>query len=240
MENEIVETTATPILVYPAPPAVESPWFDFIQGIVGSVVWPAVVVLAIILFHRQLLDMIPSIDGVKVAGAEVTFKNRVEAVVEQAKEIDPPDVEVAEENNARLGYLVNMSTSSPTGAIISAWKDLESASLDLVKFVHELGKADRAAETHSRLTQNLRALEKSPSRSGLGQFMIRYSILPQTEVETFEELRKLRNRAMHEAEGTITVDEAISYVRVADRLTDVIRTTARNIGMPEQEYMPLV
>lgn len=228
MENEIVTSTASPVLVYPDVP-VESPWFDFWQGIVASVAWPAVVVLAIWLFHKQLLAMIPQIDGVKVAGAEVSFKNRVEAVVEQAKEIDTPDEDVAQENNDRLGRLIDMAAASPTGAILAAWKDLEAASSELVDLVGTMIEVPSMSGREYDKARSINDLVKAKSGLNVGRYMLRLGLLPIAEANTFEELRKLRNRATHEPEGAITVEEARSYVKVADKLTDLVRTNIRNI-----------
>lgn len=228
MENEIVESATSPVLVYPD--VADSPWFEFIQGMTNSLAWPLVVVLAIILFHRQILDKLPEIDGLKVPGAEMTFKNRVKAVVEQAKEIDNPDDGVAQENNVRLAALVDMAAASPTGAIIAAWKDLEAASVELVSMVSKMIDIETFMSSDGRSGGiRFENMMRSRSKIGLSRFMLRLGLLPMTEAKTFEELRKLRNRATHEPEGTISVEEARSYVRVADKLTDLIRTNIRNI-----------
>jgi hypothetical protein len=229
METEIVTTAASPVLFYPDV-VVESPWFDFFQGIVASIAWPAVVVLAIWLFHKQLLAMIPQIDGVKVAGAEVSFKNRVEAVVEQAKEIDAPDEDVAQENNDRLAHLINMAATSPTGAIIAAWKDLEAASRDLIALVTPMMQLELLPDSAFQKSKSLEELLRSTSGVVVGRRLLSMGLLPAAEAKTFDELRKLRNRATHEPEGAISVEEARSYVKVADKLTDLIRTNVRNIN----------
>lgn len=233
MENEIVESAGSPVLVYPA--GAESPWFDFLEGIAGSLAWPLVVVVAIIVFHKPILAKLGEMDALKLAGAEASFGARVTAVVEQAKEIDSPDQEVAQENNARLSLLVDMAAASPTGAIIAAWKDLEAASIELLtlasKFVDIDSFVDQKGQTRSRFQM----LVNSRSKVGLSRYLVRLGMLPPAETKTFEELRMLRNRATHEPEGAISVEEARSYVRVADKLTDIIRTNIQNIEAANPE-----
>lgn len=58
------------------------------------------------------------------------------------------------------------------------------------------------------------------------------------EIETNESLRQLKNRATHEPEGTVSVDEARSYVRIADKLTDLIRGLRRKLDGPGFDSRP--
>ncbi|WP_169197009.1 hypothetical protein [Devosia sp. MC1541] len=221
MVNEVIDA-ASPVLVYPD--ASEALWLDFYQGVIGSLAGPLVVILAIWLFHKQILAKLPDLDGLKLAGAEMSFKNRVEAVVDQAKDIETPDRQVAKENNQRLTQLVDMAAASPTGAIIAAWKDLEAASDALLTRASVLMKMDFDQDISDAKRSNMLRSKLSMSRN-----LARWGLLPSTEAETYEGLRKLRNRAMHEPEGAVSVDEARSYVRVADKLTDLIKTISRNL-----------
>ena len=226
MENEIVTSTASPVLVYPDV-VPESPWFDFFQGIIGSLAWPAVVVLGIFLFHRQILEMLLDAENIEVPGG-FSFKRRMKAVAEKAKEFDQPDAEVAQENNERLARLIDTAAASPTGAIMAAWKDLDAASVELVNLVSTMINIESLPDADFKNVKSLDELVRN--KVGVSRYMVRLGLLPPAEAQSFEELRKLRNRAAHEPEGAITVEQARSYVRIADRLTDLIRTNIRNIN----------
>lgn len=212
MGNEIVDSASSPMLVYPN--AVESPWFDFIQGVIGSLAWPLVIVLAILLFHKQILGILPDLDTLKLPGAEMSFKKRVAAVVEQAKEIDIPAKEDAEANAPRQTELSNLATYAPVEAILQAWNDLDKAAKELMGTFETIQPEDLVDD-----------LKKRPWRSA--RVIATMDILPPAERKTYEELRKLRNRAVHE--GKISQAEALSYLQVADQLTDVIRGLDRTM-----------
>ena len=226
MENDTVNVAA-PVLIYPD--SSQALWLEFYQSVIGSVAWPLVVVLAIVFFHKQLLAKLPEMDGLKVPGAEMSFKKRVAEVSEQAKEIETPDKTEAEANDARLVQLINMAAASPTGAILAAWKDLEAESKALL---------DRAAQVLPHESNPSGANRDGKTRNALSNaWALRsYQLLPSAEVKTYESLRQLKNRAAHEPEGAISVDEARSYVRIADKLTDLIRGLRRELDGPEFQF----
>lgn len=201
----------------------ESPWFDFIQGLVSSLAWPLVMVLAILLFHRQLLALLPDLDTLKVAGAEMSFKKRIAAVVDQAKEIEKPTADDARENDGRTQALSKMAETSPAGAILGAWTELEKAARQLIVSAGRNLPADWGVTW--RYFEPTDAVETARM---IGMFQL----LPAAERETYEQLRRLRNRAVHE--GDVTAEEARSYVKVADQLTDVLRILKSNVEKTRQ------
>lgn len=56
----------------------------------------------------------------------------------------------------------------------------------------------------------------------LFQYLSVRNLLPQDELDMFNELRILRNKAVHGGDETVTVDGARKYVNLADKLTDII------------------
>lgn len=100
-----------------------------------------------------------------------------------------------------------MAAVSPTGAIIEAWKEVEHA-------------ARKLAESSGLMLQN----NSSRPYFNLQRALERDEQLPKAEIQTYRELRLIRNRAAHLREDQVTVEQARQYIRLADRLVDAMNT----------------
>jgi hypothetical protein len=161
--------------------------------------------------------------SVEAGGAKAQFSDEVEHLAANATKIEPADPEIAKANDTRLQSLLNQAATSPTGAIVEAWKDVEEAAKLL---------ADRAAETipglrPAKYNFNLRV---KPMALTTHRLLRQYDLLPKAEMSTYEELRGLRNKVAHETALDVTPLTAAQYVKVADQLVDVIKQYTEEFG----------
>ena len=185
------------------------PWLDFFANITASLAWPIVVLVIALKYRTHIVATLNNLKSVRFGGAEATFDRDLQQATEKAKALEPSSSEIEQANQDRTNELVKMSATSPSGAIIEAWKDVEQAAREMV-------------ESSGLPLNNL------PSRPyySLQVFLSKNALLPKAEIETFRELRMIRNRAAHPSEHDVTVDQARRYVLLADRLVDAIKTLA--------------
>ena len=217
---DVVDSVSSPV-VWPEPDIL-NPWLDFFASAIGSLAWPAFVILLALLFREPVTKLIGRMKSVEAGGAKAEFGVEVADLAANAKKIETADPAVAQENDPRLQELLKMATASPTGAIVEAWKDVETAARLLVER-SELFIS--VSETHTWKHDVRRKYILNTSR-----LLGKYGLLPPAEMSTYEELRTLRNKAAHESDQVVTPLSAAQYVRVADKLVDVITEYANQLA----------
>ncbi len=193
------------------------PVLDFFASIIDSLAWPIVILIIILIFRAHLISALKNLKSVKYGDAEATFERELAEATFTAQALETPEIETAKENTARINELIEMASTSPTGAIIEAWKDIEKAARDVVE-------------------KSGLPLASTPSRPyfNLQNFLSDHNLLPKAEIDTFRELRMIRNRAAHSNDFDISSDIARRYINLADRLIDAIKTS----GIKQQFNIP--
>ncbi|WP_335982722.1 hypothetical protein [Streptomyces sp. CA2R106] len=97
--------------------------------------------------------------------------------------------------------LENLASSDPTGAVLGAWREVESA------LRH--AQSDGFAEGSRNIADAL-------------QWVERQGFVPPAVIRSAHDLRELRNRVVHGGDLLLTVDGARSYVRSARQVVDTI------------------
>lgn len=207
--DEIVDTAAIPLLVYPQ---TGTPWWetglDFIASLAGSLAWPIVVLIVLLAFKEQLINALKNIRSFKFGDAEAVFGTELKEANEKAKAIETPTEQTAQTNAGRTAQLVDMAVVSPTGAIVEAWKDV----------------LDAMTEVLQRATIVIPDRPAPANALNLINHFKKYGLLPKAELDVLNDLRTLRNRAAHISDDTITTAQAQNYVRLADRVIDVMNS----------------
>ena len=216
---EIVESIGSPVL-WPERDWL-GPWLDFVASAVGSLAWPVAIVTLALLFQKPIVELIERMNLFEAGGAKFGFEKAAERLVDRSAGIDEPDPEIAKENESRKSELLTMALTSPSGAVIEAWKDIELAARELA----ERGSVMLSDE------QKVRHFNTSAKRPGPAafRFISNYGLLPPTEQRTLEELRVFRNSVAHERTRKRNTESAQKYVVVADRIVDLMRQQAREI-----------
>lgn len=205
--DEIVDTVATPVLVYPQ--AGDAWWesvLTFLSSVIGSTAWPLALLILVLVFRKQIATILDKIKSVKWGDVEAVIERDIQEATTTASAIEPAPADIADENKGRFLELTKMARSSPTGAIVEAWKDIEEAGRDLAE-----SSGIAVSSVPSRPYFSLQAL------------LAGNKLIPRAEVETFRELRMIRNRAAHIKDDQVTVDQARQYVVLADRLVDALK-----------------
>jgi hypothetical protein len=183
---------------------------QFASNLIGSLIWPVVVVGAIVLFRRPLAALIGRVRsyeglgqkftfGEELAGAEVSVNEALESV--KASQ-DDTEKRIATEPSP----LVREAEANPSFVVIQAWEQLSAALEDLVG----------AAE-----------LNRTPRGTPVGWLpdLHRRELVSPDFVKAVYELRELRNKVAH-GQHNPTPGEAVAYAESAQALAATARVRA--------------
>jgi hypothetical protein len=179
-------------------------WLTFIAKTVESVAWPAVLVGILIWLRKPLEALVATIRIAKYKDIELSFGKKLEELEGKAEKAglpepkEPPAWVYESPDDWTFGdYIERLSPISPRAAITEAWRHVEVA---LKEAARRIGKGSR-----------LRPVE-------LARFLHQEGRLPRDAVGLVDDLRALRNQAVHADDGHITPDRAIEFGRLAERV----------------------
>jgi hypothetical protein len=182
-------------------------WLTFIAQIVQSLAWPTGLVILILLIRRPLLALLPELDTLKLKGFELTFRKKIEEVDKKADLVLPLPEEGRIDKIPQKGGEIeerelDLTDFSPRAAVLESWLKVEEA-------------LRNAASRHSITTS-------SPP----GRILIKLAQQHKLDHETttiYEDLRALRNNAVHVPDAVITPSQAKEFERLANRLARKLR-----------------
>jgi len=190
-------------------------FLSFLANIIGSLSWPIMILIFILLLRKPLSDLIPLIRTLKYKEFEIEFGRKLEELEAQADRaalpsISPtPTVEGLKGLTPEAGYweaIERLADVSPRAAIAEAWRRVEWA---LEDYFMKLG------------------LERPPSYQGMVRAMRGLgegSKLPLAAMNLFQELRVLRNKAVHARDFDFDSQKAIEFARLAERVISTLET----------------
>lgn len=175
---------------------------DFIASLIESLAWPVTLFLILFLFRKQVAGLLPLLRRLRYKDFELAFEKQVEEA--QAK-ADREHLPQARELEDELDSLVEIAFVSPRAAILEAWLKVEAA----------------AAEAVSRHGLELRGRERTPLQ--LGEALNRAEVIDRGILDVYEQLRDLRNKAVHGPEVTFSPSVVRDYISLALSLVDHLR-----------------
>jgi hypothetical protein len=185
-------------------------WKQFFAAIVTALAWPSAVVIVVILLRSPLTKLIPRVRSLKYKDLHIDLADKLEAVKEKLEaetESDPP-----RRPFVALPGVLELARIDPRAAIISAWIEVERATIEMA-----LKAGIAITGTALSIANHLHALD----------------CLSEFEFETFRNLRRVRNDAVHLTTKDVTFDEAVSMADMCQWLADRIRMLTA--GIPKRE-----
>jgi len=170
-------------------------WLTFIASLFAALSWPVAIVVITLFFREQVISMLQGIKKLRFGEVELQLGESVEKIRDEVKEVEEdPDFEDVPVDPK----LITLVESHPHLAVLEGWKRLERVVLDFT--------AKRLNVDRSRSIQfHLQALAAS------GQLSPRM-------MKTIEDIREVRNRAVHELD--IHVSKGTAYI-LLDTMADV-------------------
>src|SRR3990172_6678349 len=151
-------------------------WLTFIVQLVSALAWPVSLMVAIWLFRKPFIELIPALRRLRFKEFEVEFSRELLEAERRAIVIRPSPVQGPVNRKAVPERLQQVAVVAPTAAIIEAWRDLEAAAADAV--------ARRGISVTGGGWQLFDALQSE-------------GVLNSTQAAILNSLRNLRNKVVH-------------------------------------------
>lgn len=216
--------------------------FDFIASLVGSVAWPIVVLAAVYILRSQiraageaLLERIPHVSELNVAGASVKFTQEANTVLGEIQDLlgddadnagstpehspdaqppqetvdgladDQPSTRSKRGRRAQMNRLSNIVDVLPPQAVTGAYLVLEEAMYESAEALGWVPPQKPVGDLTDPAKVLIRAGKVPPNIDGL-----------------LRDLRRMRNQASHARTEEVTPEAARSYLQAVDGVLDLI------------------
>ncbi|MBC8649294.1 hypothetical protein GYM54_03060 [Pseudomonas sp. MTM4] len=178
----------------------------FTSVTIKSLAWPAVAIFLVLMLKKPITELIPLLRKLKYKELEIEFSEAVAELKAEAGtsilDVGNPTTSQAQPQN-RLLQLVNFSTRA---AIMEAWLEVETAATAVASSFWNQPPSD--------------TFRNYPK---LGDYLLQCKVIDTKQLETFNKLKQLRNKAAHAEELNLSESDAISYVELASALAAHIR-----------------
>lgn len=180
---------------------------EYLVRLVEALAWPGVVLIALFVLRGSIADLVPMLQRLKYKDLELEFERDLDKLREEARDMRskttlPP---TAESVDADLNYyLQQVRQSSPRNAVIEAWLGLESSAV--------------STATHFKLMPERTRVTASSALEAL----VTAGVLSDNDLRIINELRLLRNKAVHELSASISEYDAAKFLEIARDVSDII------------------
>jgi len=172
----------------------------FIAEMVKAFAWPTTTLIVVIVFRREIKTLLSLLKKVKAGPAEAEFGREVRELARETEDQLLPTNAVSPSSPDRQ-KLLQLAEINPRSAVIEAWNTVEFAARRVVEALEP--------------SATVRELQSS---SALLRSLNRHEVLNRDEVTLFNELRALRNQAVHVPEFSPAYDAVLNYINLALRL----------------------
>ncbi|MCL1140326.1 hypothetical protein [Shewanella pneumatophori] len=172
-------------------------WMQFTIALIDKLIWPLVLVFAVMNLKRPLAKLIPLAKKLKFKDLELEFGQGLKAVTEQAEGVFP------ELKTDKKTLLIASANSLPNSAVLETWEQVDLA-------------AERLIKLHC---DNI-TLDKNTRYKHIENILISEALINTKQGKLFSELRQLRNRVAHAVNYEVGKAEAIQYIELCFKLIE--------------------
>ena len=180
---------------------------QFVAELIHALIWPLTVLVLALLFRTEIRALLGRIKRGKVGPAELEFEAAMRSLESESKVVAAPSPQAA-----RVSSAAALVGSDPRAAIISAWLQVEDAIEQL------LFSRSKSADDVPR------------NRAALLRELTRRELLAPEHIALLNDLRALRNQAVHEVEFNPSRESVLGYVRLAQEMLAAIHQAVDDIG----------
>jgi hypothetical protein len=165
-------------------------WLQFLSSIISSLAWPCAVVALAMLMRDPLGKLLPLIRTLKFKDIQIDIAERLDAVREKVDvEGEVPAVSTEEPPSSFKA----LAQADPRSAVLSAWIPVEIEINEISQKLH---------------------LETKRGVMGLIHQLRSKGVLDQLTFDTLDQLRRIRNAAIHVTQESISFDDAINMAEM--------------------------
>ena len=172
---------------------------EAIAQIITAIAWPVAAIWIAHLFRKEVRNLFGRVSSLKYNELEAKFERSLEEAKEKVKLLKSErrtawDTATLQGISTTYELFQRIAETSPRAAIIEYWVDLEAA----------VAAAARKAEIEVKGPFNARKLVDE---------LITLGKVPKDVAPAFDQLRDIRNQAVHLADFSLSVQDAQSYLQ---------------------------
>ena len=181
-------------------------WLGFWASVIGSLAWPATIIIVVLIFKKQLLAAAPWLRELEVGSVKMKFAEELAKAATAAEEITPQPAAAAPSPMVTDSDLL-LAEHAPLALILQSWMKLEHA---LIEAGNRIGLVTTTvAPRVAPPNRIIRELEE-------------HRVITAAMAETINYLRRLRNEAAHQKTFVIESEQALEYARLARKVVDAL------------------
>ncbi len=180
----------------------------FLSEIIRSVAWPVTVVVLVVFLRKPLVELIPLLRRLKYKELELDFSKEVSELKAEAESISRKHPEEQSRISPHSSRILNLVSFSTRASIMEAWLEVESAAIAVASSFWNQAPSE--------------VMKNYPM---LGEYLFQCEVINEKQLDIFNSLRKLRNKAVHTEELELSEKDAKSYVQLALDLAEYIRNS---------------
>ncbi|WP_415896262.1 DUF4145 domain-containing protein [Neptuniibacter sp. QD57_21] len=175
---------------------------EYFVEIIKAIAWPASIVWLGYIFRSEVRQLLGRISSFKYKDMEASFDKELAKAENEAKEIKVSNDKKSTDELSQIEQLLRIAEVSPRAAIVEAWTLIEMAA------------------SNKGLKSGVAIPRTSPKM--IVDYLQLSGELSKNSLEVIEQLRKLRNQAVHMPDFAITQNEAERYLELAVQSTAII------------------
>ena len=188
-------------------------WKTFIASIIESLSWPLAIIGTAFFARKKISSILLNLTKAKYGDIELEFSKKSDALEAEAKKI----VQRSKEDpfiKTELNRLSELAIISPRAAVFESWRILESV----------------AAQRLSQTTELKEKEEKKiflHTKEAVFSTLLQDNEISKSEYEMIQELKKLRNIAVHSSDVEFESVDVGGYINTAVSLASILEHKAK-------------
>lgn len=179
-------------------------WFELFIKLIDAVIWPFVALVALMMFRRPILAVLPKLKKLKYKEFEADFSETLRQM-KQSETGRPPAAATMDSLVAAPGFysekIAEFEGMAPNAVVIDSWRILDQAAREMI--IRRNFKLPDGGEAPYK------AVEQVIAASGL---------VAEDDMKKFGELRRLRNKIVHADGYEIDRQQAEDYRNICAAL----------------------
>src|SRR5262245_57161832 len=164
---------------------------------------PLVLIIAFFVLRKPIGELVPLLKRLKWKDMELEFADRLKEIKQDAEKLIPAAPEAALTKAITQDKFLDLLVVSRAAAITEAWREVEAAALD-------------AARRHG-LSIPLASLSRIEAK------LKDAGVLTDWQARIFNQLRSLRNIAVHEGDKAVSDRDALAFADLAIQMAEHLR-----------------
>jgi uncharacterized protein YutE (UPF0331/DUF86 family) len=173
---------------------------DYIVEIIKAIAWPVAIVWVGYVFRAEVRQLLGRVSSLKYKDMEASFDKQLAKAESEYQSISIE--KKSSDDLSQIEQLLRIAEVSPRAAIVEAWTLIEMAA------------------SKQGLKAGVALQRTSPKM--IVDYLQSSGELPPNSIEIIEQLRKLRNQAVHMPDFAISQSEAERYLELAAKIAAVI------------------